>query len=165
LSELIHIILKVNRKTHEVNIFPIDTLADTLREKLGLTGTKIICNEGECGACTVLIDGSPVLSCLTLAIECQGKDIVTIEGIVDPATGDLHPIQQAFVEQSGMQCGCCTPGMILSAKALLDKNPRPTVDDVREALAGNICRCGNYNRITECVLAASEMMEKRENNG
>ena len=159
------IVLNVNGKTQEVAVFPTDTLADTLREKLGLTGTKIICNEGECGACTVLIDGNPVLSCLTLAIECEGKNIVTIEGIADPATGDLHPIQQAFIEQSGMQCGCCTPGTILSAKALLDKNPRPTADDVREALGGNICRCGNYNRITECVLAAGEAMERSENHG
>jgi carbon-monoxide dehydrogenase small subunit len=152
------ITLTVNREEHEVKVWPTDTLADVLREKLGLTGTKIMCNEGECGACAVLIDGKPMLSCLTLAIECGGKDILTIEGLADPETGELHPIQKAFVERSGMQCGICTPGMILTAKALLDENPNPTEDEVREALAGNLCRCGNYKRITECVLAAAEMI-------
>ena len=153
------VILTVNGEEYEVKVGVTDTLANTLREKLGLTGTKTICNEGgECGACTVLIDGEPVLSCLTLAIECEGKNILTIEGLVNPLTGELHPIQQAFVEYSGMQCGMCTPGMILAAKALLDSNPTPTEDEVREALAGNICRCGNYKRITECVLAAAEIM-------
>ncbi|MFC1894055.1 (2Fe-2S)-binding protein, partial [Chloroflexota bacterium] len=114
--------------------------------------------EGACGACTVLINGNPVLSCLTLAIECEGKDIQTIEGLADQETGNLHPLQKAFVERSGMQCGVCTPGMLLSAKALLDVNPNPTEDEVREALAGNLCRCGNYERIVECVLAAAEMV-------
>ena len=160
LNEATPIVLTVNGKKEEVRVWPTETLADTLREKLGLTGTKIMCNEGECGACTVLIDGKPILSCLTLAIECTGKDIVTIEGLVDLTTGDLHPIQQAFVEHTGMQCGVCTPGMILTAKALLDENPNPTADDVREALAGNLCRCGTYNRITKSVLAAAEMMKK-----
>jgi carbon-monoxide dehydrogenase small subunit len=153
------IILTVNEQEYEVKVGVTDTLANTLREKIGLTGTKTICNEGgECGACTVLIDGEPVLSCLTLAIECEGKKILTIEGLANPATGELHPIQKAFVEYSGMQCGMCTPGMILSAKAFLDRNPNPTEDEVREALAGNICRCGNYKRITECVLAAAAAM-------
>ena len=158
LYELMLITLTVNREEHEVKVWPTDTLADVLREKLGLTGTKIMCNEGECGACAVLIDGKPMLSCLTLAIECGGTDILTIEGLADPETGELHPIQKAFVERSGMQCGICTPGMILTAKALLDENPNPTEDEVREALAGNLCRCGNYKRITECVLAAAEMI-------
>jgi carbon-monoxide dehydrogenase small subunit len=157
------IVLNINGSRREVSVWPTDTLAETLREKLGLTGTKIICNEGECGACTVLIDGNPVLSCHTLAIECVEKGIVTIEGLVDPSKGELHPIQKSFVEHSGMQCGSCTPGMILTAKALLDRNPTPTEDDVREALAGNICRCGNYNRITLCVLKAAEMMKGRVN--
>jgi len=151
--------LTVNGEEYEVRIGLRDTLADTLREKLGLTGTKTICNEGECGSCTVLIDGKPVLSCLTLAIECEGKDILTIEGLAEPVTGELHPIQKAFLERSGMQCGMCTPGMILTAKALLDDNPSPNEDEVREALAGNICRCGNYKRITECVLAAASMIQ------
>ena len=100
----------------------------------------------------------PVLSCLTLAIECEGRDILTIEGLADQETGTLHPLQEIFIERSGMQCGVCTPGMILSAKALLDKNLNPSEDDVREALAGNLCRCGNYKRITECTLAAGEMI-------
>jgi carbon-monoxide dehydrogenase small subunit len=156
MMNLTPIILTVNEQEYEVKVGVTDTLANTLREKIGLTGTKTICNEsGECGACTVLIDGEPVLSCLTLAIECEGKKILTIEGLANPSTGELHPIQKAFVDYSGMQCGMCTPGMILAAKAFLDHNPNPTEDEVREALAGNICRCGNYKRITECVLAAA----------
>ncbi len=152
--------LKVNGVNYEVYVSPTQTLSDVLREELGLTGTKIMCNEGECGACTVLIDGKPVLSCMTLAIEAQGRDILTIEGLADPITGRLHPLQEAFVELSGMQCGVCTPGMILTAKALLDNNPDPTEDDVREALSGNLCRCGNYRRIVECVLYASKKMKE-----
>jgi carbon-monoxide dehydrogenase small subunit len=159
-NELTPIVLTVNGEEREVRVGPTETLADTLREKLGLTGTKIMCNEGECGTCSVLIDGKPILSCLTLAIECAGKDILTIEGLVDSTTGELHPIQQAFVEHTGMQCGVCTSGMILTAKALLDENPNPAADDVREALAGNLCRCGTYNRITKSVLAAAEIMKK-----
>lgn len=159
LGELIPTVLTVNGEKHELRVGPTETLADVLREKLGLTGTKIMCNEGECGSCTVLIDGRPMLSCLILAVECEGKDILTIEGLADPATGELHPIQKTFVERSGMQCGVCTPGMILTAKALLDENHNPTEDEVREALAGNLCRCGNYKRITECVLAAAEMIK------
>ena len=164
-AELTPIVLSVNGKREEVRVSPTETLADALREKLGLTGTKIMCNEGECGSCTVLIDGKAVLSCLTLAVECVGKSILTIEGLVDPATGKLHPVQQAFVEHSGMQCGVCTPGMILTAKALLDKNPDPTEDEVREALAGNLCRCGNYNRIAESVLAAAGLMKRGAHHG
>ena len=141
------------------------TLAEVLRDELGLTGTKIMCNEGECGACTVLINGKPMLSCMTLAIDAQHKEILTIEGLADPVTGELHPIQKAFVENSGMQCGVCTPGMILTAKALLDRNPDPTEDDVRKALSGNLCRCGNYRRITECVLDAAEKMRMGEKDG
>lgn len=159
LNGMIPIILSVNGEEYELQVIPTETLADVLREKLGLTGTKIMCNEGECGSCTVLMDGKPVLSCLLLAVECEGKDILTIEGLADPATGELHPIQRTFVERSGMQCGVCTPGMILTAKALLDDNSKPTEDEVREALAGNLCRCGNYKRITECVLAAAEMVQ------
>jgi len=160
MSELRPITLEVNREEHKLAVAASWTLADVLREHLGLTGTKLICNEGECGACTVLVDEKPTLSCLTLAIECEGKHILTIEGLADPLTGELHPLQQTFVERSGMQCGACIPGMILTAKALLDVNPDPTEDEVREALAGNICRCGNYLRITECVLAAAEVMRR-----
>ena len=158
-DELIPIVLSVNRNKHEVRVRPSETLADVLREKLGLTGTNIMCNEGECGSCTILIDGIPVLSCLTLAIECENKEILTIEGLADPVTGELHPVQKTFIELSGMQCGVCTPGMILTARALLDENRNRTEDEIREALAGNLCRCGNYKRITECVLAAAEVMK------
>ena len=165
LNEPTPIVLTVNGKRKEVSVWPTETLADTLREKLGLTGTKIMCNEGECGACTVLINGEPALSCLRLAVECTDKDILTIEGLVDSTTGELHPIQQAFVEHTGLQCGVCTPGMILTAKALLDENPSPTEDDVREALSGNLCRCGTYNRITKSVLAAADVMKKEVSHG
>jgi carbon-monoxide dehydrogenase small subunit len=124
-----------------------------------------MCDEGECGACTVLMNGKLVLSCMTLAVACEGKNILTIEGMADPETGNLHPIQQAFVNKSGMQCGVCTPGMILSANALLDADPNPTEDDVRNALSGNLCRCGNYPRITECVLDAAKLMREGSKNG
>jgi len=152
------LVLNVNGFEYELKIKVTATLAEVLREEIGLTGTKVMCNEGECGACTVLMDGKPILSCMTLALDAEGKDILTIEGLADSITGNLHPLQQAFVEKSGMQCGVCTPGMILTAKALLDENPDPTEDEVRNALSGNLCRCGNYRRITECVLAAAEMM-------
>ena len=152
------IALTVNGGKYEVRVQVDWTLADVLREKLGLTGTKKMCGEGDCGSCTVLIDGLPVLSCLTLAIECEGKDILTIEGLTDPVTDQLHPLQEAFVERSGMQCGVCTSGVLLTAKALLDENSNPTEDELREALAGNLCRCGNYKRITECVMVAGEIM-------
>lgn len=156
------LVLNVNGVKYELKARVTATLAEVLREELGLTGTKIMCNEGECGACTVLIDGRPVLSCMTLAIDAENKDILTIEGLADPVTGSLHPIQKAFVEKSGMQCGVCTPGMILTAKALLDENPDPDEDEVRNALSGNLCRCGNYQRITESVLAAAEMIREGE---
>jgi len=152
------LVLNVNGDKYELKAKVTATLAEVLREELGLTGTKVMCNEGECGACTVLINGRPVLSCMTLAIDAENKDILTIEGLADRATGNLHPIQKSFVENSGMQCGVCTPGMILTAKALLDENPAPTEDEVRDALSGNLCRCGNYRRITECVLEAAKMM-------
>src|SRR5512136_2516365 len=129
------IVLRVNGVDYELRAAVTATLADVLREELGLTGTKIMCNEGECGACTVLINRRPMLSCMTLAMDAQGKEIVTIEGLADSRTGDLHPIQEAFVENSGMQCGVCTPGMILSAKAFLDENSDPTEEDVRHALS------------------------------
>jgi len=159
-SELTSVVLSVNGEKHELSVSPVWSLAYVLRDKLGLTGTKVMCNEGECGSCTVIVDGKPMLSCLMLAIECEGKNILTIEGMVDSRTGDLHPLQQAFMELSAMQCGVCTPGMILTAKALLDKNSSPSEDEVREALAGNICRCGTYKRITQSVLLAAERMKK-----
>lgn len=152
------ITLHVNGENHELMIPQTWTLLDVLRDKLGLTGTKCSCDSGVCGSCTVLVDGKPVLSCMMLAVECKNKDIVTIEGLADSTTGRLHPIQQAFVDLSGIQCGICSPGMIMTAKALLDKNLHPTEDEIREALSGNLCRCGSYQRIVECVLAAAKKM-------
>ena len=155
------IVLNVNGTEYELKVGVTTTLADALREEIGLTGTKIMCNEGECGACTVLINGAPALSCMMLAIDGQDKEISTIEGLADPGTGELHPIQKVFVERSGMQCGVCTPGMILTAKALIDENPNPNENEVREALSGNLCRCGNYQRITECVMVSAENLSNR----
>jgi len=146
----------VNGKPYEVIIEPHMLLVDVLRDKLGLTGTKYACGTGDCGACTVLVEGKPVLSCLTLAMTVRGKDILTIEGLVEGTT--LHPIQQAFVDNGAVQCGFCTPGMILSAKALLNENPNPTRDEVEAALAGNLCRCTGYVKIVDAVLAAVETM-------
>ena len=143
--------LKVNGESREVLVEPRTTLLQVLREDLGLTGTKQGCNTGDCGACTVLIDNHPVLSCLTLAIEAQGKEILTIEGLNQQ--GGLHPLQQSFMDHYAVQCGFCTPGMILSAKALLDRNSHPTEEEVREAISGNLCRCTGYVKIVEAILA------------
>lgn len=137
------------------------TLVFTLRETLGLTGTKTGCDNGECGACTVIMNGKPILSCCTLTIECDGKEITTIEGLGNPLTGELHPLQKAFIEHDGMQCGFCTPGMIMQAKALLNKTPNPNEQGVKEALSGNLCRCGSYQKIVESVLAAASAMRGR----
>ena len=142
------------------DVYPWDTLLHTLREKLGFTGTKSSCDRGTCGACSVLINGKLTLSCSTLTVECDGKEITTIEGLGDPATGKLHPIQEAFIENNGAQCGFCTPGIIMASKALLDDNPNPTEEDIKWALSGNICRCGNYHLIIKSVLAAAEKMRK-----
>ena len=140
-------------------IMPWHTLARTLRETLGLTGTKIGCDLGECGACTVIMDGKPILSCMTLTVECDGKEITTIEGIGDPIIGKLHPVQKAFIDHDGLQCGFCTPGMIIQAKTLLENNPSPTEQEVKEALSGNLCRCGAYEKIVQSVLAAVQAIK------
>jgi len=153
--------LVVNGKEHTLEVGTNETLVEVLRERLRLTGTKIGCNRGECGACTVLIDGDPILSCLTLAIECEGKEILTIEGLEDPETGELDPIQEAFVENFGIQCGFCTPGMVMSAKALLNKNPDPSEEEVKEGIQGNLCRCTGYKQIVESILVASEKMRRQ----
>jgi len=156
--KMIHMV--VNGQDREIEVRPNELLVDVLRERLGLTGTKIGCEAGDCGACTVLIDGKPTLSCLTLAIECEGKEIMTIEGVGDAVKGELHPLQKAFVEHYGVQCGFCTPAMILTAKALLDKNPTPNENEIREAINGVICRCTGYVQIVESILSAAEEMRK-----
>jgi carbon-monoxide dehydrogenase small subunit len=148
----------VNGRSYEIPIEPQMTLVEVLRDKLDITGTKISCGAGECGACTVLIEGKPVLSCLTLAITAREKNILTIEGLAKG--NDLHPIQKAFIDNGAIQCGFCTPGMILTTKALLDENPNPTRREVRKALAGNLCRCTGYVKIVDAVLAAAEEMRK-----
>jgi aerobic carbon-monoxide dehydrogenase small subunit len=148
----------VNGRSYEVIIEPHMLLVDVLREKIGLTGTKYACGTGDCGACTVLVEGKPVLSCLTLAVTARDKNILTIEGLAEGTT--LHPIQQAFVDGGAVQCGFCTPGMVLSAKALLEENPKPTRDEIKEGLAGNLCRCTGYVKIVDAVEAAAETMGK-----
>ena len=152
--------LKVNGESHEVAVPVHKTLLEVLREDLGLTGTKHGCELGECGTCTVLVDGEPVLSCLALPVECQGAEILTVEGMAGPE--GLHPLQQAFAELGAAQCGYCTPGILLTAKALVDSEPRPTRDGIRAALAGNLCRCTGYSKILDAVeLAAGRMAKAR----
>jgi carbon-monoxide dehydrogenase small subunit len=146
--------LRVNGEERDVAVSPNETLAEVLRERLELTGTKMGCGEGACGTCTVLLDGKPVRSCLTLAVEVQDKEIVTIEGLSEGA--ELHPVQKAFIEHGAIQCGFCSPGMILTGKALLDENPQPTEEEVRRAISGVVCRCTGYAKIVEAILAASD---------
>ena len=145
--------LKVNRVKYQVKIPPWRTLVEVLRENLGLTGTKKSCNEGECGACTVILDGRPVTSCLVLAIDAEGKDIRTIEGISEDE--NFHPVQESFLKHGAIQCGFCTPGMVMSAMALLDENPNPNLMEARKAISGNLCRCTGYQHIINSILAAS----------
>ncbi len=152
--------LTINGESVEASVEPNQTLIQFLREDLGLTGTKHGCGLGDCGACTVLMDGKAVNSCLVLAIQAQGKDILTIEGLA--VDGRLHPIQQAFVDKGAIQCGFCTPGMILSAKAFLDTNPKPSEQDIRTAISGNLCRCTGYQKIVEAVESAAERLESKE---
>ncbi len=148
------ITLEVNGLPQFVDVEPRRTLLDTLRIDLGLTGAKLVCNMGNCGACTVLVDGVAVYSCLTLAVECEGKAITTIEGLAQD--GVLHPLQQAFVQHDALQCGFCTPGQVLAAHALLARNPQPTEAEVVAGMAGNLCRCGAYRGIIEAVLSAAQ---------
>ena len=145
--------LLVNGKEHTIQVEPRTTLADALRVHMGLTGTKVICDRGSCSGCTVLLDKTPVNSCMTLAMDARGHHVTTIEGL--PQNGELHPLQTAFVKHDAMQCGFCTPGMVMSCAALLEKNPKPTEDDVRHATAGNLCRCGTYPRIFAATLEAA----------
>lgn len=150
--------LTVNGEEYEVAIEPNRSLLDVLRDDLELTGTKKGCETGDCGACTVVLDGKTVNACLILAVSANGKSILTIEGVAQG--GKLHPVQEAFIEHGAIQCGYCTPGMILSAKSLLEENPRPTEWEVREAIAGNLCRCTGYVKIVKAILAASEELSR-----
>jgi carbon-monoxide dehydrogenase small subunit len=159
MSSLLLVELVVNGEPHGVAIAQQRTLLEVLREDLDLTGTKHGCELGECGACTVLVDGEPHLSCLTLAIDAEGREITTVEGLA--AADDLHPLQTAFAELSAAQCGYCTPGMLLTAKALLDANPTPTLDETKQALSGNLCRCTGYAKILEAISLAAERMVSR----
>ena len=145
--------MKLNGEKVSVQVEPWAMLVEVLRDQLELTGTKVACGEGECGACTVLLDGRPVNSCLVPALKAQGREVMTVEGLAH--LGELHPLQKAFVEHGAVQCGYCTPGMLMSAKALLDHNPSPTEDKVRLAISGNLCRCTGYAKIVEAILDAS----------
>ena len=143
----------LNGSEVDVIVTPTETLLDVLREKLGVTGPKRGCDDGDYGTCTVLIDGDPVRSCLTIALTVQGKSVLTVEGL--SADGDLHPLQQAFYEHGAFQCGFCTPGMLMSAKALLDSNPNPSRDEIRIYMSGNLCRCGGYEEVVEAIQAVA----------
>jgi len=154
-----HITLRVNGEDVEVSFAPYKTLLEVLREDLDLTGTKHGCELGECGACAVLVDGQPLLSCLKLALECDGSVIETIEGLADGP--ELHPLQEAFSDHGGSQCGYCTPGVVMTAKGLLDKEPNPSRDRIKEALSGNLCRCTGYQQIVDSVENAARVMNEQ----
>ena len=147
--------LSINGDKYRIWVRPNEFLADVLRSKLDLTGTKTACDMGVCGSCTVLLDGLPVSSCLTLAVDAQGKEITTIEGL-ESTDGGLHPIQESFLDKGAVQCGFCTAGMVMTAKSFLDKNPNPTELEIRQALSGNICRCTGYAKIIEAVEDAAK---------
>lgn len=157
-TENVVVTLNVNGETHTVLAPPYETLLETLRERLDLTGTKHGCELGECSACMVLMDGEPVLSCLTLSLEAQGHALTTIEGVAK--NGVLTPLQQAYIESGASQCGYCTPAMVLSAQTLLDKNPSPTRQEIRDAIASNLCRCTGYVQIVDAVELAAERMRE-----
>ena len=150
--------LNINGSPYELMVWPSQTLLETLRENLKITGTKEGCGEGECGACTILLDSKPVNSCLVLAVEADGAEIVTIEGLSD--NGNVDPIQEAFIEKGAVQCGFCTPGFIMSAKALLDQNPQPTVEEIMHGITGNLCRCTGYKQIIDAIQDASRKLSK-----
>jgi len=151
--------LKVNGKARSVEVEPRTTLLSALRNKLDITGCKEVCDRGECGACTVIMNGKTVLSCMTLALDAIGKEITTVEGLA--VDGKLDPVQQAFVDKDALMCGFCTPGFVMSVRALLNKNPNPTEADVRKAVAGNTCRCGTYGRVFEAAMAAAKSASGR----
>ena len=150
------IAVTVNGKKLEVAVEANETLLDALRDKLDLTGAKKVCDRGECGGCTVLLDGAPVYACLTLAVRADGKSVQTVEGLAEG--GKLHPVQAAFIEKDGYQCGFCTPGFLMTTSAFLAKNPAPSLDEIKQALSGNLCRCGNYAKIYQAVDAAAKKL-------
>ena len=154
----VHLSLRVNGEEQQVSFAPYKTLLEVLREDLNLTGTKHGCELGECGACAVLLDGEPVLSCLVLALECEGRSVQTVEGLASGTT--LHPLQAAFADCGGSQCGYCTSGMLMTAKALLDRESDPSRERIKEAIAGNICRCTGYNQIVEAIESAAAELRK-----
>ena len=149
--------LIVNGNSYQVTVKPSETLLEVLRYKLGLTGAKRGCDTGDCGTCTVIIDGKAIRSCLVLAINANGKNITTIEGLAEG--GNFHPLQKAFLEYGAVQCGYCTPGMIMTSKAFLDENPTPTKEEIKSALSGNLCRCTGYTKIIEAIQAVAEANE------
>jgi len=149
--------LTINGQIYEIKVEPNWTLYDLIHDKLGFTGAKMFCDRGACGSCTVIIDGRPILSCMTLAIECDGKRIETVEGIA----AAKHPLVETYVKHHAMQCGYCTPGFVVTAKALLDKNPDPTEDEMREALSGNLCRCGTYPQHPKAIAEAAEILLRK----
>ncbi len=150
--------LLVNDHEHAVTIEPRYTLAETLRDNIGLTGTKVVCDRGSCSACTVWIDGTPALACMTLAIDTVGRKITTIEGLSQ--RGQMHPVQAAFVKHDALQCGFCTPGMVMSCAALLERNPKPQLADVKHAISGNLCRCGTYPKIFAATLEVAQQRQQ-----
>ena len=150
--------LSINGDSYRIAVRPNEFLADVLRSKLDLTGTKTACDMGVCGSCTVLLDGLPVSSCLTLAVDAEGKEITTIEGL-ESTGGELHPVQESFLDKGAVQCGFCTAGMVMTTKSFLDKNPNPTEKEIRRALSGNICRCTGYAKIVEAVADAAKKMQ------
>ena len=160
-TQNIHLHLNVNGEDMQLSVNPGKTLLEVLREDLDMTGTKHGCELGECGACTVLRDGEPVLSCMVLALECEDVKIETIEGMAE--RGQLHPLQLAFAEHGGLQCGYCTPGMLMTARALLEKEQQPSRAQIREALSGNLCRCTGYQQIIDSVEKAASMMDRPKN--
>lgn len=161
--EPVALALSINGDIHSVRVDPATTLVEVLREGLGLTGTKIGCDRGACGACTVWVDGEVAVSCMTLAFDVRGKQITTIEGLA--RSGELHPVQQAFVEHDALQCGFCTPGMVMSCARLVEQNPACTLDDVQAAIGGHLCRCGAYPNIFKATLAAAQVMRRQKNRG
>jgi aerobic-type carbon monoxide dehydrogenase small subunit (CoxS/CutS family) len=158
-TQAIPVSFTLNGRLQEIDVEPHELLLDVVRERFGLTGVKLSCDVQVCGACTLLVDGRPVSACTTLAFEVRGRSVMTIEGLAD--NGKLHPLQEAFIEHGGFQCGFCTPGMILASKALLDENPNPSEAELKHFMHGNICRCTGYKKIIESIMAAAKKMRPR----